>query len=189
MPNFSDRIDSVRAVLSIVSKRSRARWIESKLSCVAYLQAKPLCWFPRPSLSLVSLYCPLPHPTPLSGSHASDSPVIWLVRGSASVLSVTTTSACGSCLPNAVSSELYSLAPEQAKSKHCSLWLKGHLSRGGIPASPPKSINRAGLLSYAAAHCHGNAPSEQGSGLNPSPSHLRSCFLGLRDGLCILTAY
>lgn len=92
----------------------------------------------------------------------------------------------GGCLPNAVSSELCCLAPEQAKSKHSTLWLKGHLSRGGNPASFPKSRNRGGLLSRGAAHCHGNAPSELGSLPNPAPSHLRSCFLGLGGSLRIL---
>lgn len=92
----------------------------------------------------------------------------------------------GGCLPNAVSSELCCLAPEQAESKHSTLWLKGHLSRGGNPASFPKSINRGGLLSRGAAHCHGNAPSELGSVPNPAPSHLRSCFLGLGGSLRIL---
>lgn len=89
-------------------------------------------------------------------------------------------------MPNAVSSELCCLAPERAKSKHSTLWLKGHLSRGGNPASFPKSINRGGLLSRGAAHCHGNAPSELGSLPNPAPSHLRSCFLGLGGSLRIL---
>lgn len=95
-----------------------------------------------------------------------------------SVLSVVATSASGSCLPNAVSSELCCLAPEQAKSKHSTLWLKGHLSRGGNPASTPKSINRGSLLSHGAAHCHGNAPSEWAEALIPHPPIFAAAFQG-----------
>lgn len=90
----------------------------------------------------------------------------WLISP-LSVLSVVKSCASGSCLLNAVSSELCCLAPEQAKSKHSTLWLKGHLSWGGNPASFPKSINRGGLLSHSAAHCHGNAPSDLGADPNP----------------------
>lgn len=155
-----------------------------------YLQAKPLLWFLSPII-ISGVPC---FASPLAGRFSwswAASLVIWLLArwvSQFSVLSVATTSAFGSCLPNAVSSELCCLAPEQAKSKHCTLWLKGHLSRGGNPASPPKSINRGRLLSRGAAHCHGNAPSEWGSGPNPAPSHLHSCFLGLHGCLCILTA-
>ena len=64
------------------------------------------------------------------------------------------------------------LAPEQAESKHSTLWLKGHLSGGGnLDFSLPKSINRGGLLSRAAAQCNGNAPSDrETAGPNPAPS-------------------
>lgn len=68
------------------------------------------------------------------------------------------------------------LAPEQAKSKHSTLWLKGHLSRGGNPASSPKSINRGGLLSHGAAHCHGNAPSEWAKALILHPPIFAAAF-------------
>lgn len=94
------------------------------------------------------------------------------------MLSVVATPASGSCLPNAVSSELCCLAPEQAKSKHSTLWLKGHLSRGGNPASSPKSINRGGLLSHGAAHCHGNAPSEWAEALILHPPIVAAAFQG-----------
>lgn len=100
--------------------------------------------------------------------------VRWVIQFS--VLSVVTTPASGSCLPNAVSSELCCLAPEQAKSKHSTLWLKGHLSRGGNPASSPKSINRGGLLSHGAAHCHGNAPSEWAKALILHPPIFAAAF-------------
>ena len=127
-----------------------------------YLQAKPPLWFLSPII-ISGVPC---FASPLLADLAEAEQLLWsfgyLLGGSASSLcfSVATTSASGSCLLNAVSSELCCLAPEQAKSKHCTLWLKGHLSRGGNPASPPKSINRGGLLSRGAAHCHGNAPSE-----------------------------
>lgn len=156
-----------------------------------YVPAKPLLWFLSPVIiSVPCLACPPPPVIGRFDRSRAASPFIWLLAwwvSQFSMLSVATTSASGSCLPNAVSSELCCLAPEQAKSKHSTLWLKGHLSWGGNPASPPKSINRGGLLSRGAAHCHGNAPSELGSGPNPAPSHLRSCFLGLRGSLCILT--
>lgn len=100
----------------------------------------------------------------------------WVIQFS--VLSVVATPASGSCLLNAVSSELCCLAPEQAKSKHSTLWLKGHLSRGGNPASSPKSINRGGLLSHGAAHCHGNAPSEWAEALILHPPIFAAAFQG-----------
>ena len=155
-------IDSVGGICSEVSERSRLDRVGSKLSCVMYLQAKPLLWFLSPVI-ISGVPC---FASPLAGRFSwswAASLVIWLLAwwvSQFSVLSVATTSASGSCLPIAVSSELCCLAPEQAKSKHSTLWLKGHLSRGGNPASPPKSINRGGLLSCGAAHCHGNAPSE-----------------------------
>lgn len=99
----------------------------------------------------------------------------WVIQFS--VLTVAT-SASGSCLPNAVSSELCCLAPEQAKSKHSTLWLKGHLSRGGNPASSPKSINRGSLLSHGAAHCHGNVPSEWAEALILHPPIFAAAFQG-----------
>lgn len=163
------------------SKCHRSIRLESKQSRVMYVQAKPLFWgFLRPIIisSVPCLLSLLVGRSNRSGAVPLFSWFLaqWVIQFS--VLSVVATPASGSCLLNAVSSELCCLAPEQAKSKHSTLWLKGHLSRGGNPASSPKSINRGGLLSHGAAHCHGNAPSEWAEALILHPPIFAAAFQG-----------
>lgn len=144
--------------------------LESNLACVMRVPARPPLWCPSPAI-ISTIPCSTPATCRPADFGPSQSPLSFFFWVSGLVgqpvrcafrsrRHSSSCCICGSCLPNAVSSELLlPLPPEQAKSKHSTLWLKGHLSRGGNPApSFPKSINRGGLLSRGTAHCHGNAP-------------------------------
>lgn len=151
------------------------RSLQSNLACVMRAPTKPPLWCPSPAI-ISAVPCPAPATFGPSRSRLFllclfifllvsglvGQPVRCAFRRHRRHSS--SCCICGSCLPNAVSSELLLPLPlEQAKSKHSTLWLKGHLSRGGNPPPFfPKSINRGGLLSRGTAHCHGNAPSEFG---------------------------
>lgn len=129
------------------------RSLESNLACVMRVPAKPPLWCSSPAI-ISAIPCSTPatcRPAVFGPSRSwlSSPPGLcffFLVSGLVGQPvrcafrrrrrhHSSSCCICGSSLPNAVSSELLlPLPPEQAKSKHSTLWLKGHLSRGGNPA-------------------------------------------------------